>query len=323
MSITNNSGAISDYSESLLVHFRRKENLRRQALTYPGIDLSARQLCDLELLLNRAFYPLTGFIGQNDYESILTTLRLANGSVWPMPICFDINEKTANTLNKGQAIALNDQEGFMLAVLTITDIWKPDKNHEALQIYGTSDPSKHPAVRTLLEQTSDWYIGGSLEGLTLPIHYDFPELRLTPSETHRLFSQNGWRNIIGFHTGNYIHRSQKEMILKAGREAGANILLQPVVGMSHPGNLDHYTRVRCYEEIVKKYPKNLCALGLLPLATRMAGPREALWHALIKRNYGCSHIMIADDHGDPCEGSAKHERFYPRKAAQEIGRAHV
>jgi len=315
---TSSTRKTADYSESLLVHFRRIESLRQEALSCPAIDLNRRQLCDLELLLNRAFYPLSGYLGKQDYESVLTTMRLSDGTVWPMPICLDVRAEIAVSLAPGQAVALNDQEGFLLAILTISDIWQPDKNREALAVYGTADSSLHPGVQALYEETGAWYLGGTLEGLHLPIHYDFPELRLPPAETHRRFSQNGWRQIIGFHTEEYLHCAHREMVLKAARDVGAHIFLQPVVGLDHPGNLDHYTHVSCYQEIARKFPKNMILLGLLPLASRRAGPREVLWQAIIRKNYGCSHFLVSDDHADPFANENGRERFYPRQAGQEL-----
>ncbi len=311
-----------DYSESLLVHFRRIESLKEAALGYPSVHLNRRQLCDLELLLNRAFYPLTGYLNQEDYESVLDEMRLTDGTVWPMPITLDITDELAQTAEKGQPVVLRDEEGFMLAVLTVSDIWRPDKRREARRVFGTDDPEKHSGVRHLYERVGSWYVGGSLEGIHLPLHYDFKELRLTPAETHRQFSQNGWRHVIGFQTEEHLHCAHKEMTLQAARAAGASIFLQPVVGLTHAGDLDHYTQVRCYQAIVSKYPRNMITLGLLPLAMRQAGPREALWHAIIRKNYGCSHFMVADDHGDPFARNSVEERFYPRHAAQEMVRAY-
>nr|MBF0222328.1 bifunctional sulfate adenylyltransferase/adenylylsulfate kinase [Desulfobulbaceae bacterium] len=311
---------MKDYSESLLVHFRRTEELKKEAISYPYIDLNRRQLCDLELLLSRAFYPLKGYLNQEDYNAVLDTMHLADGSVWSIPICLDVPETKAQALKPGQKIAINDEEGFMLAVLTVGDIWKPDKKYEALKVYGTDDPQKHPGVRHLYDHDGEWYIGGSLEGLHLPLHYDFKEIRLTPAETTRRFSQSGWRRVLGFHTDDYLHCAHHEMVLRAAREAGANIFLQPVVGLDHPGNIDHYTHVRCYEEIVKQFPRNMSALSLIPLANRWAGPREALWHAIIKKNFGCSHFLVADNHGDPFAQSQNAALFYPLHSAQETVR---
>jgi len=311
-----------DYSESLLVHFRRVESLKEAALDYPSISLDKRQLCDLELLLNRAFYPLRGYMTRADYDSVLQDMRLADGTLWPIPVCLDVNRTLAESLTPGQPVALTDEEGFMLAILTVEEIWEPDKKQEAAAIYGTDDPTQHPGVNQLLNQTGPVHVAGALEGIQLPVHYDFRELRLTPSDTHRLFSRNGWRNIIGFQSEADLHCAHREMTLRAAREAGASILLQPVVGLTHPGDLEHYTRVRCHQEIVKKYPKSMISMGLIPLAVRRAGPREALWHAIIRKNYGCSHFMVAEDHGDPLARGNGKERFYPPYAAQELVKAH-
>ena len=309
---------MTEFSESLLVHFRRAESLKKEAMGYPSIDLSPRQRCDIELLLNRAFYPLSGYLGREDYQSVLDSMRLADRTVWPIPICLDVTEKTATQLSRGQKVALNDEEGFLLAILTVTDLWKPDKRFEAVSVYGTDDPDRHPSVRQLLEQTGEWYVGGGLEGISLPIHYDFKELRLPPSETHRRFALNGWRRVVGFHTDDYLHCAHREMVLAAARDTGANIFLQPVVGLDHPGNIDHYTHVRCYEAIAGKFPRNMTMLSLLPLAHRWAGPREALWHAIIKKNFGCSHFLVADHHGDPFAHREDIAPLYPAHASQEL-----
>ncbi len=306
-----------EYSESLVVHFRRSEDLRIKSLEYPSLDLNARQISDLELLLNRSLYPLTGFLNKADYDSVVQQMRLTDGTVWPMPICLDVQEDFASTLQPGQKLALNDQEGFLLAVMTVQDIWQPDKKIEALQVYGTDDGSAHPGVQQLMEHVQTWYIGGNVEGISLPVHYDFRELRLPPSETHRRFTQFGWRKVLGFHTEEYLHCAHREMVLAAARDIGASIFLHPVVGLEYPGSLDHYTHVRCYQAFIKKFPKNMIMLGLTPLTERWAGPREALWHAIIRKNFGCSHFMVADDHGDPFARNGKN-LFYPVHAAQEL-----
>ncbi len=306
------------YSESLLVHFRRIEDLKSASLEYPSIDLNKRQLCDLELLLNRAFYPLAGYLNQQNYESVLEHMRLSDGTVWPMPICLDVSQKMAQSIEKGMRIALRDEEGFMLAVLTVEDTWQPDKRHEAISVFGMKDPERHPGIRFLYNKVEKWYVGGSLEGVQLPIHYDFKALRLTPSKTHVRFFQKGWRKVAGFQTEKNLHCAHKEMTLRAAREVGASIFLQPVVGLTHHGDIDHYTRVYCYQEIVKKYPPNMAMLGLIPMAMRMAGPREALWQAIIRKNYGCSHFIVADDQGDPFANNGTGNRFYPLHSAQEM-----
>lgn len=308
----------SYHSESLLVHFRRIETLRAEALDLQSIDLSPRQLCDLELLLNRGFYPLTGYLKQEEYNSVVATMRLPDGEVWPMPINLDVKETCATAISKGERIALNDQEGFLLAILTVDDLWQPDKAVEAKAIYGTDDPTQHPGVRQLYDRNGDWYIGGSLEGVSLPIHYDFRELRLTPSETARTFSMNGWRRVLGFHTDDYLHCAHREMVLSAAREHGAALFLQPVADLTHPGALEYYTQIRCYQAFANKFPGNMLKLGLTPFASRKAGPREALWQAITRKNFGCSHFMVAANHADPFNHGNSKDHFYPLGSAQEL-----
>ena len=308
----------NDYSESLLVHFRRVEALRAEALDCRTIDLNTRQLCDLELLLNRGMYPLLGFMGKADYQAVLANMRLADGTVWPVPVCLDVSEKIAADLSVGERLVLNDQGGFLLAILTVEDVWQPDKRHEAEAIHGTDDPAAHPGVMQLYNQCNGWYVGGRLEGVSLPIHYDFQHLRLSPSEAVRAFTMNGWRRVLGFHTDEYLHCAHREMVIAAAREAGAAIFLQPVADLSHPGNLDYYTQIRCYQAFTEKFPRNMIKLGLTPFASRKAGPKEALWQAIIRRNFGCSHFMVAEDHADPLVGSDEDTRFYPRGAAQKL-----
>jgi len=307
-----------DYSESLLVHFRRVEELREEALDCISIDLSSRQQCDLELLLNRGLFPLTGFMESGDYNSVVETMRLSDGTVWPIPICLDVEEHIAAKLSVGIRVALNDQEGFLLAILTIGDIWKPDKVCEAHAVYGTDDSSNHQGVMHLYDRVNDWYVGGTLEGVSLPIHYDFQHLRLSPSETVRSFTMNGWRRVLGFHTDEYLHCAHREMVITAAREAGAAIFLHPVAELSHPGNIDYYTQIRCYQAFTDKFPPNMIKLGLTPFASRKAGPKEALWQAIIRKNFGCSHFMVASDHADPHAGTDSNDRFYPKGEAQKL-----
>lgn len=309
--------AATEYSESLIVHFRRAEQLRQEAVQLPSLDLNNRQLHDLEALLNRACFPLGGYMGKADYERVLQEMRLVDGTVWPMPMCLDVSAACAATLQPGHRLALNDNEGFLLALLTVSDVWQPDKEQEAGAVYGATDADAHPGVRAHYEQTGSWYIGGTLEGVALPIHYDFCELRLTPSETHRRFLQNGWRRVLGFHAREYLNCAHREMVLAAAREVGASIFLHPAVGLEHPGNMDHYAHVHCYQEFVHHFPNNMILLGVIPLAERLAGPREALWHAILRKNYGCSHFMVAEDHGDPFAGTGQ-PLFYPPGAAQEL-----
>ncbi|MDY7000947.1 MAG: bifunctional sulfate adenylyltransferase/adenylylsulfate kinase [Thermodesulfobacteriota bacterium] len=309
---------ISPYSESLLVHFRRMESLKEEAIEFPSVDLNKRQLCDLELLLNRAFYPLDGYLNQEDYEAVLDGMRLKDGTVWPMPVCLDVEEDFAAKLEPGLRVAIRDKEGFMLAVLEVGDVWQPDKEREAKAVFGTADADKHPGVRRFYERVKPWYVGGKLEGLNLPQHYDFLELRMMPSETHRLFSQRGWRSVVGFQTEDYLHCAHREMILRAAREAGAGIFIQPVVGRPGLDDMDHFTLVRCCREFANRFPKNMAMIGLITMAERLAGPREALWQAIVRKNFGCTHFMVADDHADPWVANGTEKRFYRKGRAQEL-----
>ncbi len=272
-----------EYSESLLVHFRRVEELKEKSLDYPTYSLNERQLCDLELLLNRAFYPLKGFLNEKEYISVLENERLIDGTVWPIPIYLDVPKKVVDKISKGGPLALLDGEGFLLAILHVEDIYRPDKRYEARKIYGTEDENKHPSVFALYHETYEYYLGGRLEGISLPIHYDFVELRKPPSEVHRFFSSMGWRNVIGFHTEKALHCAHKEMILRAAREVNASIFLNPVVGIPNPRDLDHFTMIRCYQAFVKHFPKNIITLALLPFASRKAGPKEAVLQAIIRK----------------------------------------
>lgn len=300
----------------LIVDGERKQVLKDLALHLPSIALSGRQMCDLELLVTGAFSPLKGFMTNPDYEAVLDRLQLQDGTVWPIPICLDVNEVEAGRLEAGQSVSLRDPEGFMLAVMHVTDIWPIDKKREAQTVYGSSDMS-HPGVDYLFHQTGSHYIGGDIEAVNLPLHFDFKQLRLTPLEVRNACSKLGWRRMVGFQTRNPLHRAQFELTLRAMRQTKSNLLLQPVVGSTKPGDIDYYTRVRCYQAASRHYAPNMMLLSLLPLAMRMAGPREALWHALIRKNYGCTHFIVGRDHAGP--GFDKGGKpFYEPYAAQAL-----
>jgi sulfate adenylyltransferase len=264
------------YSESLLVHFKRQEELRNEATNLPSLDLNSRQLCDLELLLNRAYYPLTGYLGKKDYQSVLENLRLADGSLWPMPVCLDIPEALAAKLEAGGRLALRDGEGFLLAIMSVGEIWQPDIEAEARAVFGTGNPLEHPGVQSFFDRVNPWYAAGQVEGLSLPLHHDFLELRLTPSEAHRRFSLNGWRKVIAYHTDGPVFRAEQESTLSAAKKVGAHLFFHPAPAPADPGDLHHYTRVRGYSLFQDHYPRNFSIMGILPLCQAMAGPREAL-----------------------------------------------
>lgn len=283
--------------------------------------LNERQLCDIELILDGSFSPLTGFLGRDDYESVLTNMRLTNGLLWPIPITLDVSEAFAAELIPGRSIALRDPEGVLIALLDIDDIWEPDRHAEAQAVFATTDDS-HPGVAYLLHRSGPVYLGGRLRGIQPPRHYDFVAERKTPRQLRTQFTAQGWNRIVAFQTRNPMHRAHMELTLRAARQAEANLLINPVVGMTKPGDIDHYSRVRCYEHLLKYYPTHSTTLSLLGLAMRMAGPREAVWHMIIRKNLGCSHFIVGRDHAGPGK-NRKGIDFYPPYAAQELALRHT
>ena len=292
------------------------EVARKEAGDFPSWDLTERQLCDIELLLNGAFSPLEGFLNKDDYDAVITGMRLTSGVLWPMPITLDVSEEFAGDLESGDHIALRDLEGVVVATLEVGDIWTPDKDAEARGVFGTTD-EKHPAVHYLNRIAGPVYVGGKLTGIEAPMHYDFKHLRESPAEVRARFKKLGWRKVVAFQTRNPMHRAHQEISHRAAREVEANLLIHPVVGMTKPGDVDHYTRVRCYEHILNYYPEQTTSLSLLPLAMRMGGPREAMWHAIIRKNYGCTHIIIGRDHAGPGKDS-NGDDFYGPYDAQDL-----
>ena len=305
---------------NLVVEPERQSELKAASTDWPSWDLTPRQLCDLELLLNGGFSPLTGFLGRSDYESVCSDMRLKSGLLWPMPITLDVTEQRAKELDSGAKLALRDPEGVMLAVLHVDDVWQPDREAEVDSVFGTTN-LEHPGVGYTLSQAHPFYVGGQLEGVQLPIHYDFRALRFAPKGLREEFTRLGWRKIVAFQTRNPMHRAHHELTLRAAKEVEANLLIHPVVGMTKPGDLDHYTRVRCYQAIASNYPRNTARLSLLPLAMRMGGPREAVWHAIIRKNYGCTHLIVGRDHAGPGSDSSG-KPFYGPYDAQELLQKH-
>ncbi len=296
------------------------QDLREEAVFLRSWDLTARQVWDMELLLNGAFSPLTGYLGRAAYESVCQKMRLADGTLWPIPIVLDVPEEFGRATTEGERIALRHPEGMVLAVLTVHDVWRPDLKEEARQVFGTADDA-HPGVFTLFHQTHPVYLGGSLQGLELPPHHTFKHLRHSPTELRAQFKKLGWKKVVAFQTRNPMHRAHIELTKRAAADAEANLLLHPVVGRTRAGDVDYFARLRCYQAALKHYPEQTTMLGLLPLAMRMAGPREALWHALIRRNYGCTHFIVGRDHAGP--GADRSGRpFYEPDAAQRLAVQH-
>ena len=298
----------------LLVDEAAAEALRGASLSFPSLTLTRRQLCDLELLLNGGFAPLTGFMDRATYEGVIDEARLPSGDLWPIPVVLDVDAGFAEKLDAGQTIALRDAEGFMPGVLMVTEVWEADKAREAEAVYGTAAQS-HPGVRYLMERVKSHYVAGSLQGIQLPAHHEFENLWDTPLELRHLFRKMGWRQVIAFHTTDVLHKLHRHLIIAAAKQHQARVLIHPAVGETKPGDLHHYARVHCYQALQRHLPHELTALSLLPLAMRMAGPREALWHALINRNFGCTHFAVGPDHASPPGGDPG--GFYGKYDAQE------
>ena len=270
-----------------------QKKLIQEAAFYPTWVLSSRQLCDLEFLLDGSFAPLNSFLGQEDYESVLSNMRLANNSLMPIPVVLDVSEKFIEPLSVGKQITLRTTDMVPLAILTISEIWKAEFKKEAQAVYGSCDTT-HPGVDYLLHSTNPFYISGELQKISFPQYADYKELRYTPQSLKIFLKEQNWHQVVAFQTRNPMHRAHVELTQYAMQKSGAKLLLHPVVGVTKPGDIDYYTRVKCYREILKYYPEDSVKLALLPLAMRMAGPREAIWHGLIRKNYGCSHFIIGE-----------------------------
>lgn len=305
---------------NLIVDAKRRGVLQQAAITSKSLDLTERQICDLELLMNGGFSPLVSFMNKANYTSVLRDMRLSDGTLWPMPIVLDVSEEFAKGLKKGEPIALRDREGVVLAMLSYDSQYTPDREAEATAVFGTTD-QLHPGVDYLLNHTQPVYISGKLEGLQAPTHYDFAELRHTPAELRTEFTKRDWNRIVAFQTRNPMHRAHVELTTRAARDAEANLLIQPVVGLTKPGDIDHFTRVRVYRALQSRFPSN-SMVSLLPLAMRMGGPREAVWHTIIRKNYGATHFIVGRDHAGPGK-NAQGEDFYGPYDAQELVEKHA
>ena len=299
----------------------RIAELKAHSKEWPSWDLTARQLCDLELLITGGFSPLHGFMTRAEYESVCHNMRLADGTLWPMPITLDVTEELAKKLTPGASkLALRDPEGVMVAVLHVEEVWQPDRKAEAKAVFGSTSAA-HPGADYAINKANPWYVGGKIEGMQIPSHYDFRNLRLTPAELRAEFARVGWRRVVAFQTRNPMHRAHVELAFRAAKQVEANLLINPSVGMTKPGDVDYFTRVRCYQLLLPKFPQSTAKLSLLPLAMRMGGPREAIWHALIRKNHGCSHFIVGRDHAGPGKDTDG-KPFYGPYEAQEVFRKH-
>ena len=305
----------------LLVDSDRAAKLKRRAAVWPSWNLTRRQLCDLELLACGGFSPLRSFLGRDDYLAVCESQRLANGTLWPIPVILDVPDEMAAIARSAGTLALRDADGVLLAALHISETWRPDLRAEAQAVFGTTDLA-HAGVAHLLQRNYPCYITGALEVVQLPRHPDFRPLRRTPAEVRAEFTRRGWSRVIAFQTRNPMHRAHQELTLRAILQENANLLIHPVVGVTKPGDIDPCTRVRCYRAILPSYPEGRVMLSLLPLAMRMGGPREALWHAIIRKNYGATHFIVGRDHAGPGANSDG-QQFYRAYDAQELLRQHA
>jgi sulfate adenylyltransferase len=277
----------------LMASAERRAQLKEQSREMPSWALLPRQLADLELLLSGAFSPLAGFMRRSDHESVCRDLALADGTFWPVPLTLDVPEELARTLEAGRSLALRDAEGLLVAVLQVEDVWQPDRAAEAKAVCGTNDPA-HPGARRLLRETAPFAVGGRVEGVEAPHHYDFVELRDTPGRLRERLSKRGWRTVAAFHTDGIMHRAEQEMTAGAARELEAALLVQLGVAATSYWDPGHYSRIRCLEAAMKTYPPGTAHLNLLPLAPRDAGAREILLNALVAQSFGCSHFLVRE-----------------------------
>lgn len=311
------SSLISPYGGSLvdlIVAPDEVHELKEYAGRLPSLQLSERSVCDLELLANGAFSPLATFMGQADYERVVGEMRLASGHVFPIPITLSVDREVSLTLDRD--IALRNSQNELLAILKVSEIYEWNREALAREVFGTEDV-RHPLVAEM-NRWGALNISGPLRVIALPRHYDFQDLRLTPRETRARLQQFNHPNVVAFQTRNPLHRAHEEITKRAAEEVDGVLLLHPVVGLTKPGDVDHYTRVRSYRTLAANYyAPDRILLSLLSLAMRLAGPREAVWHALIRRNYGASHMIIGRDHASPGRDS-NGRPFYEPYAAQEL-----
>ena len=309
-----NGNLISPYGEklvNLVVSPEESKELLERSSRLPSVKISIRALCDLELLATGGFSPLDRFMGKNDYERVLTEMRLENGMLFPIPVTLPLDENALPTW--GEAVTLCDARNKPIAIMQIEEVFHYDPQREARLVLGSTDP-RHP----LVSEMAGWgkvYATGAIKVIALPNYYDFVDLRRTPAEVRAALEKMGHTNVVAFQTRNPMHRIHEELTKRAAAEVNGSLLIHPVVGMTKPGDVDHYTRVRVYRALVDNYyDQNNTLLSLLPLAMRMAGPREALWHAIIRRNHGANHFIIGRDHAGPGNDSQGRPFYGPYEA---------
>ena len=285
---------INPHGKHLVNCYSEPEETRQLVDTVQnGIDLvlDDRQRCDVESILNGAYSPLDGFLSEKDYNSVVNSMRLTDGTLWPIPVILDVDEATASKISIGDTITLLDQENALVALLSVTDLWQPDKLIEAEHVFGMQDTA-HPGVDRLFNQTGSVYLGGRLRGIETPVHYDFVQHRYTPARLRQTLKRRQWTRVIAFQTSNPLHQVHVALIDELRKQEEANVIINPALCVDDSTTIDSFTVVRSCEEVMRYFPEQTTMLALTAHARRFAGPREALWHAIIKQNYGFSHIIF-------------------------------
>jgi sulfate adenylyltransferase len=302
--------------QPLLASPARRRQLRALAEDLVDWVVTDRPRCDLDLLTTGAMSPLDGFLGRADYESVLERMRLADGTLWPMPITLDVPADVADRLRPGDGLALREPGGGLLGVLWVDDVWAPDLRAEAEAVFRTTSTA-HPGVVHLDESTHPFYVGGRFEAVRRPFFPSFGRISPGPLEVRAEFARRRWDRVVAFHTRNPMHRAHFELTRQAAESAGARLLLHPVVGMTKPGDVDPVTRIRCYQALLHRYPAGSAMMAAIPMAMRMSGPRDSLWNAILRATFGCTHYIVGRDHASP--GPDHDGRpFYDPYEAQEI-----
>src|SRR3990170_2266360 len=319
--LTVKAKLITPYGEelvNLVVDENEREELLARAPKLASLKITMRNLCDLELLATGGFSPLTTFMGKADYERVLHEMRLADGTFWPLPITLTADPSELPTASED--IVLRNTNNDVIAIMTLDEVYHWDADTEAALAYGSTDP-RHP----MISEMGRWgkvCISGPIRVVNLPKYHDFVELRRTPAQVREMLEEMGHDNVVAFQTRNPLHRIHEELTKRAAAEVKGSLIIHPVVGMTKPGDVDHYTRVRIYRALVENYyDKNSTLLSLLPLAMRMAGPKEALLHAIIRRNHGANHFIVGRDHAGPGKDSTG-KAFYGPYDAQEMMKQH-